>query len=85
MARNKPTNLPSSIEDLVQYFDTHDMGEHWEQLPEADFAVAIKKKTHLVAIDGELLHKLSKIANQQQTSAEALLDTWLKEKLNQAN
>ncbi|WP_243448563.1 BrnA antitoxin family protein [Candidatus Thiosymbion oneisti] len=36
MTRNKPKGLPpiGSLDELVQFFDTHDMGEYWEHMPE---------------------------------------------------
>jgi hypothetical protein len=37
MATNKKKALPvmDSIAKLVEHFDTHDMGELWDQMPEA--------------------------------------------------
>ena len=34
----------SSLDELVKFFDTQDMGEFYEQMPEVDFAVDIKKR-----------------------------------------
>jgi hypothetical protein len=57
MAKNKSTGLPParSLDELVEFFDTHDMGEHWEHMPEAHFDIDIKKRTPLAAIEEELL------------------------------
>jgi hypothetical protein len=83
MVKNTSTGLPParSLDELVEFFDTHDMGEHWEHMPEAHFDVDIKKRTHLVAIDEELLGKLAAIAKSQRVSAEILIHMWLKEKM----
>jgi CopG antitoxin of type II toxin-antitoxin system len=83
MAKNKSTGLPParSLDELVEFFDTHDMGEHWEHMPEAHFDIDIKKRTHLVAIDEELLNKLAAIAQSQHVSTEILIHAWLKEKM----
>ena len=70
-----------SLDELVEFFDTHDMDEHWEHMPEAHFDIDIKKRTHFVAIDEELLGKLAAIAQSQHVSAEMLIHTWLKEKM----
>ncbi len=53
MARTKPKSMPSfdSLHDLVKFFDTHDMGEYWDQMPEAHFDVRIKRRKHLVVIE----------------------------------
>jgi hypothetical protein len=83
MAKNKSTGFPParSLDELVEFFDTHDMGESWEHMPEAHFDINIKKRTHLVAIDEELLGKLAEIVKSQHVSAEILIHTWLKEKM----
>ncbi len=66
--------LPSrSLDELVELFDTHDMGEYGEEMPEAQFEIDIKKNTHLVAIDEKLLDQLSEIAKSKHLSAEALI------------
>ena len=43
MAENKSKSLPSfrSADELVAFFDTHDMGEYWEQLPEVEVAISL--------------------------------------------
>ena len=46
MSKNKPANLaPSeSVEEFIEYFDIHDMGDSWEQMPNAHFEVDIKRR-----------------------------------------
>ena len=83
MAESSSHNLPShkSLDELVEFFETHDMGDHLEQMPEAHFDVAINRKTHLVAIDEELADKLDEIAKVKQIPAASLVNAWLKEKI----
>ncbi len=83
MAKSKAKGFPpaKSLDELVEFFDTHDMGEYWEQMPEAHFDIDIKRRTHLVAIDEELIDRLSTIAKAKRVPAEALINSWLKEKL----
>ena len=47
MAGNKSKNLPSfkSVDELVAFFESHDMGEDWEQLPEAEVEVSLAKNS----------------------------------------
>ncbi len=84
MAENDLQKLPSfaSLDELVEFFDTHDMGEYEEALPEAHLEVDLKRKTHLVAIDEELNNRLTEIAEQERTPAESLVNSWLKEKVS---
>ena len=83
MAENKSKNMPhfTSLDELVEFFDTHDLGEYWDQMPEAHFEVDIKTKTHLFAIDDDLATRLSEIARLRQTPSQMLVNSWLREKI----
>ena len=61
MERSKSKKLTptKSLDELVEFFETHDMGELWEQMPVAQFDVDIKSRTHIVAID-EVLQRYTK-------------------------
>jgi hypothetical protein len=84
MGENDSQKLPSftSLDELVEFFDTNDMGDYEESLPEANFDVDLRRKTHLVAIDEETNNRLTEIAEQEQTPAESLVNSWLKEKIS---
>lgn len=87
MAESKSKKLPkfSSDLELVEFFETHDLGEYETELPEADFHVDIKQSHYLVSIDRYLMNKLLEVAKDRQVSVEILLDSWLKEKLLKAS
>lgn len=70
-----------SLDELVEFFDTNDMGEYWEKMPESDFEVHIKRRGRLFTIDEELNDKLAQIARLRRVSCEALIDSWLREKI----
>ncbi len=71
----------ASLDELVEFFDTHDMGEYWDQMPEVHFEVDIKTRTHLFAIDEDLATELSEIARLRQTPSQMLVNSWLREKI----
>ena len=83
MAKNKSKSLPKfeSLDELVAFFDSHDMGDYWEKMPAADFDISIKARKHLVAIDKEIIPRLNRIAKSRKVSAERLINTWLREKI----
>lgn len=83
MAESKSQSFPRwrSLDELVDYFDTHDMGEHLEQMPEVDIEVDIKRRRHLVAIDDDILAEVAKAAKKESVSAEELINAWLRAKL----
>ena len=86
MERNKSRTLPrsKSVKELVDFFETHDMGDYWEQLPEVHFDVNIKKGKHLVALEEDIVDKLTKIAKSKKVSSESLINTWLKDRIRRA-
>jgi hypothetical protein len=81
-SEGKKLTPTKSLDELVEFFETQDMGEVWEQLPAAHFDVDIKSRTHLVAIEEELAHQLAEIARSQRTSSESLINNWLREKVS---
>ncbi len=87
MPESKSEKLPqfSSSQELVDFFDTHDMGEYESQMPEVAFEVDLKRDHYLVSVNGRLMSQLLEAAQGQQVSVELLVDTWLKEKLLQAS
>ncbi|MBI1764528.1 MAG: hypothetical protein HYR56_24145 [Acidobacteria bacterium] len=86
MERSKGKKLPAmnSTADLVSFFEANDMGEYWEQMPEADFEINIKRRRHLIALEEDVVTQVTRIAKAQKVSSEALINTWLKEKLRKA-
>ena len=86
MAKSKAKRLPElkSTSELVDFFETHDMGDYWEQMPEAEFEIKIKRRRHLIALEADVVAKVTQIAQAQKVSSEALINMWLKEKLQMA-
>lgn len=46
MKGNRSKDLPvfRSVDELIAFFETHDMGEYLEKLPEVKFEIRLKKK-----------------------------------------
>jgi len=83
MSKSKSKKLPKfdSLDKLVDFFDNHDMGEYWNEMPEAHFEVDIKKRTHFFPLDAALAEQLNQIAKKKKTRSEVLIKSWLKEKI----
>ena len=83
MAKSKPKNPPyfRALDELVEFFDSHDWGEYLDQMPEVNFEVDIKKRTHLFSLDAELASQLTEIAKSKKVSSEVLINNWLREKI----
>ncbi len=83
MGKNRSKTLPrsKSVKELVDFFETHDMGDYWEKMLEAHFDVNIKKRKHLIALEEDIVDKLTEIAKSKKVSSEVLVNTWLKDKI----
>jgi len=83
MAKSKSKSLPQfkSLDELVRFFDTHDLGEYWERMPEVQFEVEVERPRHLVAIDPRIATKLTRIARSKKTTSQGLVNSWLQEKI----
>ncbi|MBM4337937.1 MAG: hypothetical protein FJ110_00165 [Deltaproteobacteria bacterium] len=86
MEKNKSKTLPrsNSIKELIDLFETHDMGDYWEEMPEAHFEVNIKKRKHLVALEEDIVGKLTEIAKSKKVSSQSLINAWLKDKIRRS-
>ncbi len=82
MGKNKTKTLPrsKSVKGLVDFFETHDMGDYWEKMTKAHFDVT-KKRKHLVTLEEDTVDKLTEIAKSKKVSSESLINTWLKDKI----
>lgn len=83
MARSEAKSLPhfGSLDQMVEFFDSNDLGEYLGQMPEADFEVDLKREVYLVVLDAEVADKLAEIARSRRTSPEVLVNTWVREKV----
>jgi len=69
------------LHELVTFFENHDMGEYWEQMPEAHFDIDIKRRTQIFSLDEDLAETLTKIAREKRIPSSTLINEWLREKV----
>jgi len=86
MTERSSRNLPPwrSLDELVDYFDTHDMGEHLDKMPNVDLEVDIKRRRHLVAIDDDLFARVGEVADKKDLSTGELINTWLRARVQES-
>ena len=80
-SKTKSKSQFDSIAELVEFFDNHDMGEYWDQMPEAHFDIDIKRRTHIFSLDEDLAETLTKITRAKRMPSSTLINEWLKEKV----
>ena len=66
MQESKSKKVPSfqSIDEVIYFFDTSDMGGYWDELPAADFEVRIKKVVSTAKRSRHSLYFRAKIAKK---------------------
>ncbi len=84
MAENNPQTLPkfSSLDEMVDFFDNHDLGDYLDQMPEAHFDVNLQRSTWMIAVDEEIVRRVSEIAKQEHLQPEILVNQWLQERIS---
>ncbi|MBI5787424.1 MAG: hypothetical protein HZA78_01020 [Candidatus Schekmanbacteria bacterium] len=71
----------SSLDEMLNFVDTHDLSPYLDQMPEEHFEVDIKARRYLFVLDGKLADRLTEIAKSRNISTEKLINSLLKEKI----
>lgn len=84
MEENKSSiSQAQSYKEIGEFWDTHDLGEHWEQTQAVEFDVDIQSETTYFPVEHALSTKLRSIAQTRGVSPETLLNLWLQEKVRE--
>lgn len=70
-----------SIEEVAEFWDTHDLSDYWDLTKEVEFESNIQRRVFLTALEPELAKKITDCAHKQGVSTETLINVWLSEKL----
>ena len=86
MSKNKSSiSKAKSYEEIGEFWDTHDLAEHWEETKPAKFEIDIQSEVTYYAVDKELSEKVRAFAKRRGVSPDTLLNLWLQEKLQEQN
>ncbi len=73
-----------SYEEIGDYWDERDLAEHWDKTAPVEFAVTLNSETTYYPIETALSTRLHSIAQELGVTPEALLNTWVQEKVEEA-
>ena len=80
MAENRSSiSNAASYAEIGDYWDTHDLAEHWDQTSEASFDVNLESSAIYFAVEKTLAEKLRAAARSHGVSPETLLNVWVQE------
>lgn len=75
-------------EEEANWWDTHDLGDYWDELKDVDIVFQLHKpkdQTIIVRLQKSLKDKLARIARAKGLNMSALARMWLMEKLQSSN
>jgi len=83
--KNKIDAIPNhfdTINEASEFWDSHDLGDYWDQTKEVHFEVEIEYEKNYYALEKEISEKIEEIAKSRGVSAETMVNLWLKEKIS---
>lgn len=87
----KKNKLPDfnkmSYEEEASWWDTHDLGDYWDELKDVEIVFDLKKprdETLIVRLQKEFKEKLERVARSRGLNVSALARMWLLEKLRES-
>lgn len=83
--QNVKTSLSgaSSIEELGDFWDTHDLGNFESETSPFTMQVDLEESETLFHVERNLSEKLQMVSKERGVSAETLLNMWLQERVTQ--
>ncbi len=72
-----------SYKEIGEFWDTHDLADYWEQTQPVEFELDIQSEVTYYPLEVTLADKVRAMAKQRGVSSEALLNLWVKEKLQE--
>ena len=86
MKKNKSSiSKGQTHEEIGEYWDTHDLTEHWKETKPAEFEVDIQSEVTYFAVEKQLSEKIKAFARSRGVSPHTLLNLWIQEKLQEQN
>lgn len=86
MAESKtPLSRAASYREIGDFWDKHDLAEHWDQTHEVQFDVDIESSAIYFPVERVLAQRLRSVASSQGMSPEALLKKWVEERIGNSS
>ena len=82
MTKNRATTAKGrSYEEIGEYWDKHDVGEVLDRTEPVELEVDIRSEKRYYHLDRELSERVNAIAQSRGVSPEALINSWIREKV----
>lgn len=84
MPKNRKRGIPKqfrTLEAAGEFWNSHGLGNYWDQTEEVVMSFRLKRKCHLFSIEPGLARKLHAAAEIRGVSPETIANLWLREML----
>lgn len=83
MKNRSSISKAQSLEEIGEFWDTHDLADSWDETKAAEFEIDLQSEITYYAVDNRLSAEIQTFAKQHGVSADTLLNLWLQEKLQE--
>ena len=78
-----PISGAHSYADIGEFWDEHDLSEHWEKTRPVDVEVELRSSIVYVPLDRTLAEKLRSAARDHGISPQELLNLWIEQRMTE--
>jgi hypothetical protein len=83
MDEDKKIPIFKSYEEMSEFWDTHDLGDYWEQTEPAEFEISPQaRRRYLVSVDRNILLRIQQMARKRGLTTESLVNLLLEQHLH---
>ncbi|NIM15035.1 MAG: hypothetical protein GTO45_23970 [Candidatus Aminicenantes bacterium] len=84
MDEDKKIPEMKSYEEMAEFWDTHDLGDYWEQTEPAEFEISPQaRRRYLVSVDRNILLRIQQLARKRGLTTESLVNLFLEQHLHE--
>jgi hypothetical protein len=81
IVRKTSLSRARSLDELAEYWDTHDLAAVWDQTREIKADIRLARRRYIVAIESDVIRRLRQLARRRRVSCGLLINRLLRERL----
>ncbi len=81
IVRKTSLSRARSLDELAEYWDTHDLAAVWDQTREVKVDIRLARRRYIVAIESDVIRGLRQLARRRRVSCGLLINRLLRERL----
>lgn len=81
--RKSSISQARTFREIAEFWNTHSLADFWDQTQNADFQVKFEPEVKYYAIKVSLANRLARIAEEREVAEETLLNTWIRDKIEE--